>query len=108
MATGYSLPANRLIPVQFAKMQNGFNSNSVATRTTLDGMENGIKENEKVVFYRCTTFRNMGGRINQSMYIGVQRIILNCLAANMITDKNPVFVYTPIICHRVGMCGNHP
>ena len=26
MATGYSLPANRLIPVQFAKMQNGFNS----------------------------------------------------------------------------------
>lgn len=57
MATGYSLLANCLIPVQFAKMQNGFNSNSVATRTTLDGMENGIKENEKVVFYRCTTFR---------------------------------------------------
>ena len=50
-------PANRLIPVQFAKMQNGFNSNSVVTRTTLDGMENGIKENEKGVFYRCTAFR---------------------------------------------------
>ena len=46
MATGYCLPANRLIPVQFAKMQNGYNSNVVATRTTLGGMENGIKENE--------------------------------------------------------------
>ena len=43
MATGYCLPANRLIPVQFAKMQNDYNSNVVATRTTLGGMENGIK-----------------------------------------------------------------
>ena len=50
MATGYCLPANRLIPVQFAKMQNGYNSNVVATRTTLGGMENSIKENEKGVF----------------------------------------------------------
>ena len=41
-ATGYCLPANRLIPVQFAKMQNGYNSNVVATRTTIGGMENGI------------------------------------------------------------------
>ena len=51
MATGYCLPANRLIPVQFAKMQNGYNSNVVATRTTLGGMENGKKKKKKGVFY---------------------------------------------------------
>lgn len=63
MATGYCLPANRLIPVQFAKMQNGFNSNIVATRTTLSGLENGIKENEKGVFYN---FKDEQGEIHTS------------------------------------------
>ena len=63
MATGYCLPANRLIPVQFAKMQNGYNSNVVATRTTLGGMENGIKENEKGVFYN---FKDEQGEIHTS------------------------------------------
>lgn len=34
-ASGYCLPANRLIPVQFAKMENGYNSNIVFPRSTV-------------------------------------------------------------------------
>lgn len=60
-ATGYCLPANRLIPVQFAKMENGFNSNFVGTRTTIGSMDNNIKENEKGVFYN---FKDEQGEIH--------------------------------------------
>ena len=63
LATGYCLPANRLIPVQFAKMEKGFNSNVVATRTTINGMENSINENEKGVFYN---FKDEQGEIHTS------------------------------------------
>lgn len=50
-AFGYCLPAGRLIPVQFAKMNNGYNSNVVIPRTTITAMEQSIKENEKGVFF---------------------------------------------------------
>ena len=50
-ATGYSLPANRLIPVQFAKLNKGYESNVVAYRTSINGMDNYIREGEKGVFY---------------------------------------------------------
>ncbi len=63
MGTGYCLPANRLIPVQFAKMEKGFNTNVVATRTTINGMENNLKENEKGVFYN---FKDEQGEIHTS------------------------------------------
>ena len=63
MATGYCLPANRLIPVQFAKMEKGYNSNVVATRTTITGMENALNENEKGVFYN---FKDEQGEIHTS------------------------------------------
>ena len=63
LATGYCLPANRLIPVQFAKMEKGFNSKVVATRTTINGMENNINENEKGVFYN---FKDEQGEIHTS------------------------------------------
>ncbi|MCQ2242528.1 hypothetical protein [Treponema sp.] len=55
VATGYCLPAGRLIPVQFAKMENGYSSNIVAPRTTIGALENGIKENEKGVFFNFKT-----------------------------------------------------
>ncbi|MCQ2584470.1 MAG: hypothetical protein MJ185_02675 [Treponema sp.] len=51
VATGYCLPAGRLIPVQFAKMEKGYISNVVATRTAIGAMGNALKENEKGVFY---------------------------------------------------------
>ena len=50
-ASGYCLPAGRLIPVQFAKMNNGYSSNVVIPRTTITAMEQSIKENEKGVFF---------------------------------------------------------
>ena len=50
-ASGYCLPAGRLIPVQFAKMENNYNSNIVIPRSTVTALENSIKENEKGVFY---------------------------------------------------------
>ena len=50
-ASGYCLPAGRLIPVQFAKMDNGYSSNVVIPRTTITAMEQSIKENEKGVFF---------------------------------------------------------
>ena len=46
-ASGYRLPAGRLIPVQFAKMENGYESNVVATRTSIGAMENTLKETAK-------------------------------------------------------------
>ena len=61
VATGYCLPANRLIPVQFAKMENNYTSNMVATRTTIGSMENAIKENEKGIFYN---FKDEQGEIH--------------------------------------------
>ena len=60
-ASGYCLPANRLIPVQFAKMENGYESNVVATRTSIGAMENTLKENEKGVFYN---FKDETGEIH--------------------------------------------
>ena len=63
LATGYCLPANRLIPVQFAKMENGYHSNVVAARTTIGGIENSLKENEKGVFYN---FKDDQGEIHTS------------------------------------------
>ncbi len=65
MANGYCLQANRLIPVQFAKMENGYNSNVVATRTTINGMENNLKESEKGVFYN---FKDEQGEIHTSSF----------------------------------------
>ena len=50
-SSGYCLPAGRLIPVQFAKMENGYSSNVVVPRTTVSALENSIKENEKGVFF---------------------------------------------------------
>lgn len=61
VATGYCLPANRLIPVQFAKMENNYTSNMVATRTTIGSMKNAIKENEKGIFYN---FKDEQGEIH--------------------------------------------
>lgn len=63
LSTGYCLPAGRLIPVQFAKMKNNFNSNVVSTRTTIGSQENAIKEGEKGVFYN---FKDEQGEIHTS------------------------------------------
>ena len=63
LATGYCLPANRLIPVQFAKMENGYNSNVVAARTTIGNMDNSLKDKEKGVFYN---FKDDQGEIHTS------------------------------------------
>ncbi|MCQ2598604.1 MAG: hypothetical protein MJ181_12255 [Treponema sp.] len=60
-ASGYCLPAGRLIPVQFAKMENGYNSNIVFPRSTVNALENSIKENEKGVFYN---FKDEQGEIH--------------------------------------------
>jgi len=60
-ASGYCLPAGRLIPVQFAKMENDYNSNIVIPRTTVTALENGIKENEKGVFFN---FKDEQGEIH--------------------------------------------
>ncbi len=60
-ASGYCLPASRLIPVQFAKMENGYNSNIVIPRSTVTALKNSIKENEKGVFYN---FKNEQGEIH--------------------------------------------
>lgn len=46
-ASGYRLPVGRLIPVQFAKMENSYESNVVATRTSIGAMENTLKETTK-------------------------------------------------------------
>ena len=64
-ASGYCLPAGRLIPVQFAKMENGYESNVVATRTSIGAMENTLKENKKGVFYN---FKDETGEIH-TVYI---------------------------------------
>ena len=60
-ASGYCLPAGRLIPVQFAKMENNYNSNIVIPRSTVTALENSIKENEKGVFYN---FKDEQGEIH--------------------------------------------
>lgn len=60
-ASGYCLPAGRLIPVQFAKMENSYESNVVATRTSIGAMENTLKENKKGVFYN---FKDETGEIH--------------------------------------------
>lgn len=64
-ASDYCLPAGRLIPVQFAKMENGYESNVVATRTSIGAMENTLKENKKGVFYN---FKDETGEIH-TVYI---------------------------------------
>lgn len=64
-STGYCLPAPRLIPVQFAKMEKGYTSNIVATRTSISNMKNSIKENEKGVFYN---FKDETGEIHTSSF----------------------------------------
>ena len=56
-ASGYCFPAGRLIPVQFAKMENSYESNVVATRTSIGAMENTLKENKKGVFSRWITLK---------------------------------------------------
>ena len=61
--THYCLPLNRLIPVQFKKMEEGFKSNIVGTRTTIDSLNISIKENEKGVFYN---FKDETGEIHTS------------------------------------------
>ena len=63
-ASGYRLPAGRLIPVQFAKMENGYESNVVATRTSIGAMENTLKENKKGVFYN---FKDETGEIHTAV-----------------------------------------
>ena len=60
-ASGYCLPAGGLIPVQFAKMENNYNSNIVIPRSTVTALENSIKENEKGVFYN---FKDEQGEIH--------------------------------------------
>ena len=60
-ASGYCLPAGRLISVQFAKMENNYNSNIVIPRSTVTALENSIKENEKGVFYN---FKDEQGEIH--------------------------------------------
>ena len=62
-SSGYCLPANRLIPVQFAKMEKGFDSNIVAGRTAIGGFGTSVKEGEKGVFYN---FRDEDGAIHTS------------------------------------------
>ena len=64
-ASGYRLPVGRLIPVQFAKMENSYESNVVATRTSIGAMENTLKENKKGVFYN---FKDETGEIH-TVYI---------------------------------------
>lgn len=63
MATGYCLPGGRLIPAQFAKQKNNFNSNVVSTRTTITSLDNSIKEGEKGLFYN---FKDEQGEIHTS------------------------------------------
>ena len=46
-ASGYCLPAGRLIPVQFAKMENGYESNVVATRTSIEQWKTLSKKQPK-------------------------------------------------------------
>ena len=60
-ASGYRLPVGRLIPVQFAKMENSYESNVAATRTSIGAMENTLKENKKGVFYN---FKDETGEIH--------------------------------------------
>lgn len=61
--THYCLPLTRLIPVQFKKMEEGYKSNIVGTRTIIDSLNISIKENEKGVFYN---FKDETGEIHTS------------------------------------------
>lgn len=49
--TGYILPAANLIPAQIEKLQKGFESNYVATISTIVKNENSIWKDEKGLFY---------------------------------------------------------
>ena len=64
-STGYVLPATRLIPVQFAKAKNGYNSNVVVGRNFAEYCSSNIKENEKGVFYN---YKDETGEIHSASY----------------------------------------
>lgn len=51
IGSGYCLPGNRLIPVQFEKFNKGYTSNVVATKSLIKEMENSLKDGEKGVMY---------------------------------------------------------
>ena len=51
LSQGYCLPASRLIPVQFEKMNKGYESNIVATRHQITESGNELKDGEKGVLY---------------------------------------------------------
>lgn len=51
LSQGYCLPATRLIPVQFEKMDKGYRSNIVATRRQITDAGNSLKDGEKGVLY---------------------------------------------------------
>ena len=74
-ASGYCLPAGRLIPVQFAKMENSYESNVVATRTSIGAMENTLKENKKGVFYN---FKDEQERFTQFTSVIQTSVIKQC------------------------------
>ena len=64
-STGYVLPATRLIPVQFAKIKNGYESNVVIGRNFAEMASTNLKENEKGVFYN---FKDETGEIHTASY----------------------------------------
>nr|WP_180485587.1 hypothetical protein [Treponema socranskii] len=49
--TGYILPAKDLIPAQITKVNNGYKSDVVGTKNTVDKAGTQIKEGEKGLFY---------------------------------------------------------
>ncbi len=64
-ATGYCLPAPRLIPAQFVKNEKGLTSGFVTTKSIMDEVGAKPKEGEKALFYN---FKNEEGEICTASY----------------------------------------
>ncbi len=63
--TGYCIDSTRLIPLQIKKNENGYNSNFVATKTSMNINNAVLNPDEKGVFYN---FKSDDGKFHSAAY----------------------------------------
>lgn len=63
--TGYCIDSTRLIQLQIKKQENGYNSNIVATKSSLEMNDAVLNPNEKGVFYN---FKAKDGKFHSAAY----------------------------------------